>query len=77
MATETKAPEGKTRLIGVDLFDHSDYLVDDFESRETALEEARAHNAKRRKKMDDVYYVYDDQGNFIPVPGQGKLEISP
>ena len=68
METELKAPAGKTRVVGVDLFDHEDYLVDDYESRDEAFKIADDHNAKRTGSMDDVYYAYDDQGTHIRGP---------
>jgi len=60
-----KAPPGKTRVIVIDLFSHFDCLVDDFPSREEAIKVADGFNSRRTSKMDSVYYVYDDQGNYI------------
>ncbi len=65
MATELRAPTGKTRVVGVDLFDHGDYLVGDYDSRDKAFEVADNNNTKRSGSMDDVYYVYDDRGRYI------------
>jgi hypothetical protein len=62
---ELKAPIGKTRVVGADLFEHSDYLVGDYDNRNEAFRIADEHNTKRDEKMDDVYYVYDDQGTYI------------
>lgn len=58
-------PAGKTRVVRVDLFQHEDDLVGDFDSREEALAYADALNAERVDPMEDVYYVYDDQGTYI------------
>jgi|GEM_PF-5345755 len=55
MATELKAPQGKTRVVGVDLFDHGDYLVKDCDTQSEAFEIADNHNCKRSGSMDDVY----------------------
>ena len=63
--TELRAPKGKTRVVGVDLFDHTDYLVGDFDSRDQAFSVADNHNKERPGPMYDVYYVYDDEGNYI------------
>ena len=65
MATELKAPAGKTRVVGVDLFDHDDYLVRDYDSREEAFHVVDEHNSKRSGSMDDVYYAYDDTGLYV------------
>ena len=65
MATELRAPKGKIRVVGVDLFSHEDYLVGDYGSREAAFQIADEHNKKRSGSMADVYYVYDDEGNYI------------
>ena len=65
MATELKAPEGKFRVVVIDLFDHEDYVLKDCDSQEEAFELADAHNAARTGSMDNVRYVYDDQGYYI------------
>lgn len=65
MPVEQRAPQGKTRVIGIDLFDHDDYLVGDHDSRTEAFGIADDHNIKRSGPMDDVYYVYNDQGLYI------------
>ncbi|HVV15448.1 MAG TPA: hypothetical protein VHD55_03565 [Candidatus Paceibacterota bacterium] len=58
-------PKGKTRVIGCDLFDRSDYLVGDYHKREDAFKIADEKNRARTGSMDDVYYVYDDTGKYI------------
>jgi hypothetical protein len=58
-------PAGKFRVIGCDLFDHSDYIKKDCDTKEEALKIADAHNRQRSGSMDDVYYVYDDKGNYL------------
>jgi hypothetical protein len=63
--TERKAPAGKTRVIGVDLFSHEDYLVKDCDTQEEAFSLADETNIKRKGAMDHVYYVYDDKGRYI------------
>jgi len=65
MATELKAPTGKTRVVGIDLFDHTDYLFGDFESQDEAFRVADEKNTEREGSMDDVYYVYNDEGELI------------
>ncbi len=50
-----EAPQGKFRIIGVDLFSHEDYLVTDCDSREEAFKIADEHNVARRGSMEDVY----------------------
>ncbi|MDO8571904.1 MAG: hypothetical protein Q7R79_04460 [bacterium] len=58
-------PAGKTRVIFVDLFSHEDGIIKDCDTREEAFALADTHNKGRSGSMDDVYYVYDDQGNYI------------
>ena len=75
-------PNGMTRVIGVDLFDHEDYLVKDCKTREEAFKIADDHNRSRSGSMDDVYYVYDDAGVYLrgeeAVYGHtGRLGVSP
>jgi len=77
MATELRAPKGKIRVVGVDLFSHEDYLVGDYGSSETAFQIADEHNKKRAGSMDDVYYVYDDEGNYIRGNEAVGQEVSP
>jgi hypothetical protein len=77
MGTQLKAPEGKTRVVGVDLFDHEDYLVDDFDDKQVAFDKADEHNKVRSGSMDDVYYVYDDAGRYIRGNEAVGQEVSP
>lgn len=63
--TELKAPKGKIRVVGVDLFSHEDYVVGDFRGRKKAFAVTDEHNRGRQGSMDDVYYAYDDKGNYI------------
>lgn len=58
-------PEGKTRIVAVDLFSHDEYIVGDYDKRAEALKVGHRHNRKRKGSMDDVYYVYDDKGDII------------
>jgi len=77
MSTELKAPKGKIRAVGVDLFDHSDYLVGDYDSRDEAFRVADEHNAQRSGMMDDVYYVYNDEGCYIRGNEAVGQKVSP
>ena len=77
MTTELKAPSGKIRVVGVDIFDHEDYLVGDFTSRNEAFKVADDHNIKRSGSMDDVYYVYDDAGRYIRGNEAVGQKVSP
>ena len=69
------APKGEFRVIGVDLFDSTDYIVKDCPKQEEAFSIADDHNKERKGSMNDVYYVYDDAGKLIrdesAVPGPG------
>ena len=75
--TQLKAPTGKFRVIGVDLFDHGDYLVKDCDTREEAFALADDFNKVRKGSMDDVRYVYDDQGRYIRGNEAVGQKISP
>jgi hypothetical protein len=77
MATELKAPQGKVRVVGVDLFDHTDYLVGDYDTSAEASSIADVHNKKRASSMSDIYYVYDDQGNYIRGNEAVGQKVSP
>ncbi|OGG76329.1 hypothetical protein A2950_01325 [Candidatus Kaiserbacteria bacterium RIFCSPLOWO2_01_FULL_55_19] len=73
-ATELKAPKGKTRVIGVDLFDHEHYLIKDCDTQNEAFNLADKKNKERTGSMDDVLYVYDDEGRYLhgdEVSGHG------
>ena len=71
-------PTGKTRVIGVDLFSHEDYVVKDCDTQEEAFKLADEKNKKRTGSMDDVLHVYDDQGNYLRgAEAVGELGISP
>lgn len=65
MSIELRAPEGKIRVVGVDLFDHGDYLVGDYDDQDEAFRVADEHNEKRTGSMDDVYYAYDGQETYV------------
>ncbi len=58
-------PAGMFRVVGCDLFDGSDYLVKDCDTRDEAFWIADDHNRARSGGMSDTYYVYDSQGNCI------------
>jgi hypothetical protein len=77
VSTEQKAPKDKTRVIGVDLFDHEDYHVGDYDTPEEAFEIADDHNKARTGPMDDVFYVYNDQGAYIRGNEAVGQEVSP
>lgn len=61
----TNIPEGKIRVILVDLFDHEEYLIKDFSDREEAFSFVDKRNKKRENDMSCVYYAYDDKGKYI------------
>ena len=65
MAKKRKAPTGTTRVVGVDILNHVDYLVGDYDSQKEAFKIADKHNTERSDSTDDVYYVYNDEGLYI------------
>jgi len=77
MSTTLRAPKGKTRVVGVDLFAGEDYLVGDYGSRAKAFSVADKHNTQRSGSLDDVYYVYDGQGNYIRGNEAVGQKVSP
>ena len=77
MNTELKAPKGKIRVVGVDLFSHEDYLVGDFDYTIEAFIVADGNNIRREGPMDDVYYVYDDKGRYLRGNEAVGQQISP
>ena len=58
-------PQGKFRVIGVDLFSREDYIKKDCDTKGEAFQIADERNRLRKGSMDDVYYVYDDRGNYL------------
>ena len=71
------APAGKFRVVVVDLFSHERFLEAEFDSQEEAFRLADEHNTKRSGPMDDVYYVYDDQGRYLRGNEAVRQRISP
>jgi len=74
LCVQLKAPEGQSRVVGVDLFSHEDYLIGDYVLEAEAFQIADDKNSQRSGPMDDVYYVYNDKGKLIR--GQ-EQEVSP
>jgi hypothetical protein len=77
MDLDRRAPAAKFIVIGVDLFSHEDYLVGNYDSREEAFKIADEHNTRRKGSLDDIYYVYDDQGTYIRGNEAVGQEVSP
>ena len=75
--TEFKAPAGKTRVIGVDLFDHGDYLVGDYDTLDKAVEVVDKKNKARKGSIDDIYYAYDEHGKNVRANQAGSQKVSP
>ncbi len=59
-----RAPEGKFRVIGVDTFDHSDWIYGDYDTKEEAISLANTKGGTMLKT-----HVYDDQANHIHQAG--------
>ena len=65
MSVRFKAiPMGKFRVIGVDTFDHTDWIDGDFDTKDEAL----AH-AKERGGIMLKMHVYDDKVNHVGHAG--------
>jgi len=69
-STTLIAPAGNTRVVGIDLFG-------DYDDQSIAFKVADEHNESRTGPMDDVYYVYDDQGNYVRGNEAVDYEVSP
>jgi len=59
---ELKAPQGKFRVIGVDTFDHTEWISGDFNTKEEAIKHAE-------KEVEDEemlkMHIYDDKGKHL------------
>lgn len=64
LESELKAPYGKFRVVGVDTFDHTDWVDQDFDT----VDEAIAHANKRGGNMLKMH-VYDHFGNNLHSAG--------
>ncbi|MFA5031085.1 MAG: hypothetical protein WC495_05880 [Patescibacteria group bacterium] len=65
--TKKKAPKGKYRVIGVDMFSHEDYLVGDYATRLKAIHvvDEKKKKAQSQGSLPDRYYAYNDKGEWI------------
>lgn len=62
----TNVPKGKFRVIRVDPLSGDDFPTgDDHDTKESAFVLADTHNAKRVCETQDVYYVYDHEGDLL------------
>ena len=65
-----RSPNGKYRVIGIDRFDGEDWLQNEYNTPQEALEEARrltreAMPSATSETIATVYYAYDPEGNFL------------
>ncbi len=58
--SELKAPPGKTRVVGVDAFDGTDWIYGDFDNRDDAISLAKQKGGAMHKT-----HVYDDAGKHL------------
>ncbi len=63
--SKLRAPAGMSRVVGVNLHTREDYVVKDCNSPIEACEITDAHNRARVGNMADVYYAYNDRGDYI------------
>ena len=59
MSIESKAPQGKFRVIKRMIAE--DFLIDDYDTCAQAIRVADDHN-----KRGSNYFIYDDQGDRVP-----------
>ena len=62
---EQKATKGKFRVIGVDTFDHDDWIKGDYDTFEEARAVADKYDNEEMIKM----YIYDDMGKCLGEAG--------
>ena len=62
--TQLRAPFGKFRVVGVDTFDHTDWVEGDFDTKDAAIDHARSRGGEMLKM-----HVYDDQQRHIEQAG--------
>jgi hypothetical protein len=60
----TDIPKGKCRVIGVDTFDHTDWVEGEFDTKDEAVNHANSRGGTMLKM-----HVYDDQGNHVAEAG--------
>ncbi|MFH2025133.1 MAG: hypothetical protein ABIK30_04825 [bacterium] len=70
VANDRLAPKGMFRILCVDKWDHEHSIYGDYSSREEALLIAKRNTENAAGRSSDssiatVYYVYDDQGNYL------------
>lgn len=63
--SELRAPRGKYRVIGVDTFDGTDWVVGDFDTLEVAVQRAREKGGEMLKT-----HVYNDHGEHLFEAGR-------
>jgi hypothetical protein len=66
MITELKAPKGKYRVVGVDIFSNEDYLIGDFKSYDDARKTVTKWG--EHAQMTKIY-LYDDKGRILCEAG--------
>ena len=64
------SPEGKCRVLGVDKFSHEDWVSDEFDTPEEALDYARKKSIEAKPSASDhsiatIFYAYDSEGNYL------------
>ena len=62
--TDLIAPRGKYRVVGVDTFASEDWVEDDFDNVEDAIERADEKGGSMT-----LMHVYDDAGNHLHQAG--------
>ncbi len=62
-----KAPSGKTRVIGIKLFNSEGVKVRDCDDVSEAIEITNDLNKHRCSSFDDLFCAFDDKGH--PIPG--------
>lgn len=76
MEVELKAPKGKFRVVARDMLSHKYCFVGDYDSKPKACQIAEQGNNDRIRFVDDVYFVYDDEGRLIQAKSHGNDRVS-
>lgn len=77
---ELKPPKGKFRIMGIDKFEipgEGHWVVGDFDNCDEAIKKAREMTRNASKDTADpsmatVFYVYDENGNYLGGDIYGK-----
>lgn len=70
VAEKVKSDSGKFKVLGIDQYEGTDWVHDEYDTAEEALEEARKMTTEAMARASDasiatVYYAYNPSGDYI------------